>query len=68
MKTKDLIAKKLRREKAQERKNRNIQAAKKKQVEENQDVGYVIPAGFEEDVLAEANRLPLGSFCGLLLS
>lgn len=61
MKTKDLIAKKLRREKAQERKNRNIQAAKKKQVEENQEVGYVIPAGFEEDVLAEANRLPLGS-------
>lgn len=61
MKTKDLIAKKLRREKAQERKNRNIQATKKKQVDENQVVEWEIPSGFAQDVLEEANRLPLGS-------
>lgn len=61
MKTKDLIAKKLRREKAQERKNKNIQLSKKKQTDENQVVEYTLPTGFSENVIKEANSLPLGN-------
>ena len=61
MKTKDLIAKKLRREKAHERKNKNLQAAKQKQSSENQTVEYIIPSGFSPDVLKEASLLPTNS-------
>lgn len=61
MKTKDLIAKKLRREKAHERKNKNLQAAKQKQSLENQTAEYTIPSGFSPDVLKEASLLPTNS-------
>ena len=58
MRTKDLIAKKLRREKAYERKNKNLQAAKQKQSTDNQTVEYTIPTEFSPDVLKEASQLP----------
>lgn len=58
MKTKDLIAKKLRREKALERKNRNLQAAQKQKNIENKEINYTIPNSFSEDVLKEAAQLP----------
>lgn len=58
MKTKDLIAKKLRREKALERKNRNLQATQKQQNIENKEINYTIPNSFSEDVLKEAAQLP----------
>ena len=50
MKTKDLIAKRLRREKAIERRNRNQQTTKQRVSLEPQEQEYVIPAGFSEDV------------------
>ena len=58
MKTKDLIAKKLRREKALERKNRNLQATQKQKNIENKEINYTIPDSFSEDVLKEAAQLP----------
>lgn len=58
MKTKDLIAKKLRREKALERKNRNLQATQKQKNIENKEINYTIPISFSEDVLKEAAQLP----------
>lgn len=58
MKTKDLIAKKLRREKALERKNRNLQATQKQKNIENKEINYTIPNSFSEDVLKEAAQLP----------
>ena len=58
MKTKDLIAKKLRREKALERKNRNLQATQKQQNIENKEINYTIPDSFSEDILKEAAQLP----------
>ena len=58
MKTKDLIAKKLRREKALERKNRNLQATQKQKNIENKEINYTIPNSFSEDVLREAAQLP----------
>ena len=61
MKTKDLIAKKLRREKALERKNRNLQAAQKQKNIENKEIEYTIPDSFSEDVLKEASLLPANS-------
>ena len=59
MRTKDLIAKKLRREKALERKNRNNQKAQKAAapVEKEENV-YVISDSFSELALEEANQLP----------
>ena len=59
MRTKDLIAKKLRREKALERKNRNNQKAQKAAapVEKEENV-YVISDSFSEFALEEANQLP----------
>ena len=58
MRTKDLIAKKLRREKANIRKNRNKQEAKK-QVAATHDVAmeYVIPDSFSDEALLEAQKL-----------
>ena len=61
MKTRDLIAKKLRREKALERKNRNLQAAQKQKNIENKEIEYTIPDSFSEDVLKEASLLPANS-------
>lgn len=61
MKTKDLIAKRLRREKANERKTKNLQAARKQQVSESQMVEYMIPSAFSPDVLKEASQLPVNS-------
>ena len=59
MRTKDLIAKKLRREKAAARKNKNIQT--KKQAAENQAIEYTIPTDFSEEVLLEVHQLPTDS-------
>ena len=58
MRTKDLIAKKLRREKANIRKNRNKQEAKK-QVVAIHDVAmeYVISDSFSDEALLEAQKL-----------
>lgn len=61
MKTKDLIAKRLRREKANERKTKNLQAARKQQASESQMVEYIIPSAFSPDVLKEASQLPVNS-------
>lgn len=61
MKTKDLIAKRLRREKANERKTKNLQAASKQQASESQMVEYIIPSAFSPDVLKEASQLPVNS-------
>ena len=61
MKTKDLIAKRLRREKANERKTKNLQAASKQQASESQVVEYIIPSAFSPDVLKEASQLPVNS-------
>lgn len=61
MKTKDLIAKRLRREKASQRKNRNQQESKRVPTSEVRELEYTIPSGFPEDVQAEAQRLPIAS-------
>ena len=61
MRTKDLIAKRLRREKALQRKNRNQQESKRVPTSEVRELEYTIPSGFSEDVQAEAQRLPIAS-------
>ena len=61
MRTKDLIAKRLRREKALQRKNRNQQESKRVPTSEIRELEYTIPSGFPEDVQAEAQRLPIAS-------
>lgn len=61
MRTKDLIAKRLRREKALQRKNRNQQESKRVPTSEVRELEYTIPSGFPEDVQAEAQRLPIAS-------
>lgn len=61
MRTKDLIAKRLRREKATQRKNRNQQESKRVPTSEVRELEYTIPSGFPEDVQAEAQRLPIAS-------
>lgn len=59
MKTKDLIAKRLRREKAIERKNRNKQqVAQQRTATETRDVEYILPTGFSDEVLNEVKQLP----------
>jgi ribonuclease R len=59
MKTKDLIAKRLRREKAMERKNRNKQqVAQQRTTTETRDVEYILPTGFSDEVLNEVKQLP----------
>lgn len=59
MKTKDLIAKRLRREKAIERKNRNKQqVAQQRAATETRDVEYILPTGFSNEVLNEVKQLP----------
>lgn len=61
MRTKDLIAKRLRREKALQRKNRNQQESKRVPTSEVRELEYTIPSGFPEDVQTEAQRLPIAS-------
>ena len=59
MRTKDLIAKRLRREKAMERKNRNKQqVAQQRTTTETRDVEYILPTGFSDEVLNEVKQLP----------
>ena len=59
MRTKDLIAKRLRREKAMERKNRNKQqVAQQRTTTEMRDVEYTLPTGFSDEVLNEVKQLP----------
>ena len=59
MRTKDLIAKRLRREKAMERKNRNKQqVAQQRAATETRDVEYILPTGFSDEVLNEVKQLP----------
>ena len=59
MRTKDLIAKRLRREKAIERKNRNKQqVAQQRAATETRDVEYTLPTGFSDEVLNEVKQLP----------
>jgi len=59
MKTKDLIAKRLRREKAIERKNRSKQqVAQQRAATETRDVEYTLPTGFSDEVLNEVKQLP----------
>ena len=62
MKTKDLIAKRLRREKAMERKNRNKQqVVQQRTAVETRDVEYTLPSGFSDEVLNEVKQLPTQS-------
>lgn len=59
MRTKDLIAKKLRREKALERRNRNnIQAQQKLAHTDKEMKEYIISDSFTDEVLDEAKQLP----------
>lgn len=58
MRTKDFIAKKLRREKAQERKNRNnLKAQQQAMHEASEAKQYIISDSFSSDVLEEAAKL-----------
>lgn len=61
MRTKDLIAKRLRREQATQRKQRNQQASKRISTPAAQELEYTIPAGFPEEVQAEAQHLPIAA-------
>lgn len=59
MRTKDLIAKKLRREKANQRKNRNQEQTKKQSAPTHiDDLEFVIPNSFSDEALKEAQKLP----------
>ena len=58
MKTKDLIAKRLRREKASQRKNKNIQLSTKSNETEKKESEYTLPVGFSDEVMLDIQRLP----------
>ncbi len=58
MKTKDLIAKRMRREKAIKRKNRNQQQLKHQATVETREAEYTLPASFSDEVLNEVSKLP----------
>ena len=59
MKTKDLIAKRLRREKATQRKNKNQQISKQSNnVIEERETEYTLPTGFSDEVMKDIQRLP----------
>lgn len=59
MRTKDLIAKKLRREKANQRKNRNQEQTKKQSAPTHiDDLEYIIPNSFSDEAIEEAQKLP----------
>lgn len=58
MRTKDLIAKRMRREKAHQRKERNNKIETPKQQLQKGELDYTIPEGFSEAVLKEVKKLP----------
>ncbi|MBR2936497.1 MAG: ribonuclease R [Paludibacteraceae bacterium] len=58
MRTKDLIAKKLRREQANLRKNRNLQQTKNNSPARETEMEYTIYDSFTDEALKEANLLP----------
>lgn len=59
MKTKDLIAKRLRREKATQRKNKNQQPPKKShEFIESKEPEYTLPTSFSDEVMEDVRRLP----------
>ena len=61
MRTKDLIAKRMRREKAHQRKERNKQADTHNNTTQQSDKEYTIPSGFPEEVLKDVKKLPIES-------
>ena len=62
MKTKDLIAKRLRREKATQRKNMNQHPSKRSHnLIENKDPEYTLPTSFSDEVMEDVQRLPQDS-------
>lgn len=58
MRTKDLIAKRLRREKAQIRKQQNKKLESQKELNTKKEQEYVLPEGFSEEVKKEVRKLP----------
>lgn len=58
MRTKDLIAKRMRREKAHQRKERNNKIETPTQQLQKGELDYTIPEGFSEAVLKEVKKLP----------
>ena len=58
MRTKDLIAKRLRREKAQIRKQQNKKIESQKELNTKKEQEYVLPEGFSEEVKKEVRKLP----------
>jgi ribonuclease R len=58
MKTKDLIAKRMRRERAHLRKERNKQTEPTLSLKAKAEGEYTIPVGFPEEVLKEVKKLP----------
>lgn len=58
MRTKDLIAKRLRREKAQIRKQQNKKIESQKDLNTKKEQEYVLPEGFSEEVKKEVRKLP----------
>ena len=58
MRTRDLIAKRMRREKAHQRKERNNKIETPKQQLQKGELDYTIPEGFSEAVLKEVKKLP----------
>ena len=58
MKTKDLIAKRMRRERAHLRKERNKQTEPTQSQKSKKEGEYTIPEGFAEVVLKEVKKLP----------
>lgn len=58
MRTKDLIAKRMRREKAHQRKERKNKIETPKQQLQKGELDYTIPEGFSEAVLKEVKKLP----------
>ena len=58
MRTKDLIAKRMRREKAHQRKERNNKIETPKQQLQKGELDYTIPEGFSEALLKEVKKLP----------
>lgn len=58
MRTRDLIAKRMRREKAHQRKERNNKIETPKQQLQKGELDYTIPEGFSETILKEVKKLP----------
>ena len=58
MRTKDLIAKRMRREKAHQRKQQNQKIESQKELNAKKEQEYCIPEGFSEEVKKEVRRLP----------